>query len=93
MGEGYGALQWGGGGGRLPVEGGGGNLMTHCVVSVTLTFKYVKVSDPYKNIFGRYEKTDFSTTVIFCSITFQSQCIVINHAVCKLGFKISHTTP
>jgi hypothetical protein len=76
MGEGYGALQ----GGRLPVDGGGGSLMTHCVASVTTqstAFKYVMVSKPYNKILEGVKITDFSTTVIFCSITFQSQCIVI----------------
>jgi hypothetical protein len=61
MGEGYGALQRGGG---LPVEGGGGSLMTHCVVSVTtqrIAFKCVMVSEPYNKIFGQgIKKLDFT---------------------------------
>jgi hypothetical protein len=31
------------------------------------------------------QKTGFFTKIIFSSISFQSQCMVINHAVCKIG--------
>ncbi len=47
MGEGYAAIQRGGG---LPVEGGGGSLMTHSAGWATTqrkTFKYVMASEPY----------------------------------------------
>jgi hypothetical protein len=48
MGEGYAAIQRGGG---VPVVGGGGSLMTHCAGSVTthrLAFKYEMASEPYR---------------------------------------------
>ncbi len=47
MGEGYAAIQRGGG---LPVVGGGGSLMTHSAGSVTqsIALKYVMASEPYR---------------------------------------------
>ncbi len=48
MGDGYAAIQRGGG---LPVVGGGGSLMTHSAGSVTtqcIAVKYVMASGPYR---------------------------------------------
>jgi hypothetical protein len=48
MGEGYAAIQEGGG---QPVVGGGGSLMTHIAGSDTTqrtAFKYVMASEPYR---------------------------------------------
>ncbi len=50
MGEGYVAIQMGGG---LPVMGCGGSLMTHSNGSATtqsIAFKYVMASEPYRYI-------------------------------------------
>ncbi len=48
MGEGYAAIEMGGG---LPVVGGGGCLMTHSAGSVTtqsIAFKYVMASEAHR---------------------------------------------
>jgi hypothetical protein len=45
MGEGYAAIQRGGG---LPVEGVGGCLMTHNAGSVSIAFKSVMASETYR---------------------------------------------
>ncbi len=78
MGEGYGAFQWGGGevSCREGVRQSDDSLCRICNHS-----KYcIEICNGFKTIqqnFRMYEKTDFSTTVIFCSITFQSQYMVI----------------
>jgi hypothetical protein len=35
------------------------------------------------------QKIGFFTKILFCSISFPSQCMVLNHAVCKIGLKKS----
>ncbi len=58
MGEGYAAIQRGGG---LPVVGGGGSLMTHSAGSATQrkAFKYVMASEPYR--YTWYFKQDMAS--------------------------------
>ncbi len=68
MGEGYAAIQRGG---RLPAVGGGGSLMTHSAGSVTTQRK------AFKHVMASEQKTGFFTKIIFCSISFQSQCMAI----------------
>ncbi len=65
---------------------------TLIVLKVTCFRNWLELSWIQAKILGRYAKNwIFHQNNIFCSIIFQSQCMALNHAVCKMGLMRTFT--